>query len=313
MTKKRFPKKKVFFLNPRTCGIYKNGGTRYKVDEHGVRGAEVDNELLQHVLAFISGKKPDGSAEVPTKQLGAGVLVPRYYDGRWNEPFNELKKVQGFDEVTIGELLDQGILTVRGGHGSPSNDQRIGEVPYIKVSDIRNLRLNINPTNLVPLALAKRLWRSPLGDSGLKAWDVITPNRASNNIGEFALLLPGEEQVVLTKEVFIFRVCENVDGWDPFYLFWALCLKAVRQQWQRVALMQTNREDVGNRYREIRLPYPQSPRWAAEMSEPFRDYFTTVAESKAKFRERVQADDYGYIASVFSDTPPPSAEEAGVN
>lgn len=313
MPKKRFPKGKVFFLNPRTCGVYKNGGTRYKVDEHGARQAEVDNELLDHVQAFIAGKKPAGSVEVSAKTARAGVLVPRYFDCRWNEAFDQLKAASDLNEISIGDLIAQGILSVRGGHGSPSNDQRVGDIPYIKVSDIRNLRLNINPTNLVPLALAKRLWRSPQGDSGLKAWDVITPNRASSNIGEFALLLPGEEQVVLTKEVFIFRIRENDDGWDPFYLFWALCLKAVRQQWQRIALMQTNREDVGDRYREIRLPWPKSAAWAKEISAPFRSYFTTVAESKAKFREHVGADGYDYIASVFSDIQPPDVIDPVAN
>jgi len=308
MNKKRFPKGKVFFLNPRTCGIYKNGGTRYKVDEHGARQTEVDNELLDHVEAFIAGKKPAGCVEVPARTARASILVPRYFDCRWNEAFDQLKTASNLNEITIGDLIVRGILSVRGGHGSPSNDQRVGDIPYIKVSDIRNLRLNINPTNLVPLALAKRLWRSPQGDSGLKAWDVITPNRASSNIGEFALLLPGEEQVVLTKEVFIFRVCENSDGWDPFFLFWALFLKAVRQQWQRIALMQTNREDVGDRYREIRLPWPKSAAWAKEISSPFRNYFTTVAESKAKFREHVGADGYDYIASVFSDIQQPVAD-----
>lgn len=313
MNRKRFPKGKVFFLNPRTCGIYKNGGTRYKVDAHGVRSDEVDNELLDHVQAYVLRRKPEGCVEVSPKVARSGVLVPRYFDSRWNEPFEHLKVVRGFDEITIGDLLDRDILSVRGGHGSPSNDQRVGDVPYIKVSDIRNLRLNINPTNLVPLALAKRLWRSARGESGLEAWDVITPNRASSNIGEFALLLPGEERVVITKEVFVFRVRDNNHGWDPFYLFWALCLKAVRQQWQRIALMQTNREDVGDRYREIRLPWPKSEAWAREISAPFRTYFRTVAECKTEFRERVLADGYDYIASVLSDIQPPGSKVGGTS
>jgi len=114
----------------------------------------------------------------------------------------------------------------------------------VKVSDIRGLRINVNPTNLVTESVARRFWRSE--SSGLQAWDVITPNRASSNIGEFAILLPGEEQIVVTKEVFVLRVLKG-ELWDPFYLLWALSLRAVRDQWRRVALMQTNREDCGDR------------------------------------------------------------------
>ena len=199
--------------------------------------------------------------------------------------------------VSLGELVDEEILFIRGGHGSPGNEQRIGGVPYIKVSDIRALRVNINPTNLIPEALAKEKWRAET--SGLQAWDLITPNRASSNIGEFAILLPGEERVVLTKEMFVLRVVGGGEhGWDPFYLLWALCLQAVRRQWQKVTLMQTNREDVGERHREIRLPRPKNPIWARDVSAAFRDYFSTIAESRLGFARRIHESGFAFIASV---------------
>ena len=75
---------------------------------------------------------------------------------------------------------------------SPPNDQRSGHVPYIKVSDIRGLRINVNPTNLVTNPVATRYWGGV--SSGLQAWDLITPNRASSNIGEFAILVPGKNE-----------------------------------------------------------------------------------------------------------------------
>jgi len=42
----------VVMLNPRTCGIYKSGARRFKVTNHGERTDEVDNEMLEHVLAW---------------------------------------------------------------------------------------------------------------------------------------------------------------------------------------------------------------------------------------------------------------------
>jgi len=306
MSKKRFSKSQVFFLNPRTCGIHKSGGTRYKVDEHGARSAQVDNELLEQVEAFVGGKNPPGMATIPIAKGAPSLLVPRYFDRRWDKPFEDLKALKKFDDITIGELIDQGVLAVRGGHGSPGNDQRVGDVPYVKVSDIRNLRINVNPTNMVPLKLAKKFWRSE--NSGLKAWDVVTPNRASSNIGEFAVILPGEERVLLTKEMFVFRVIAGKqEGWDAFYLLWSLCLKAVRMQWQRVTLMQTNREDVGDRYREIRLPRPKSKTWAYNASLAFRNHFETLATSMTTFQQAIHTDGYSYIASVLPDTAPKNA------
>ncbi|MFN5514064.1 MAG: hypothetical protein ACK5CA_04760 [Cyanobacteriota bacterium] len=294
---------KVVFLNPRTCGIYKNGGPRYKTDPiTGQRTEEIDNELIEHIKMFLDGETAPGEAVLSVESIyDSGVLVPTYYDQRYNEPIQDLLQEHNLSGVTIGDLIDNQVITIRGGHGSPGNDQRSGSIPYIKVSDIRALRMNVNPTNLVSESVAQRFWRG--NNSGLQAWDLITPNRASSNIGEFAIILPGEEQVVVTKEVFILRIIKKDDFYDPFYFLWALSLKAVREQWRRIALMQTNREDCGNRYREIILPKPSSHVWAQEVSRSFRDYFTTIAIAHKKFKESISSDLFSYVASASSFSP----------
>lgn len=102
----------------------------------------------------------------------------------------------------------------------------------------------------------------------------------------------------MTKEVFILRVQPNEVGIDPFYLLWALSLKEVREQWRRVTLMQTNREDVGKRFQEICIPYPISTEWAVQVSQSFRTYFKSLAESKERFSQDIERDSFNYIASV---------------
>jgi type I restriction enzyme M protein len=287
----------VTLLNPRTCGIYKDGGTRYRTDpETGRRTNSVDNELFDHVRQYVKGECPPGAAKVPAAQVvDRRVLVPMYYDPRYSRGIKQLLQTNGVKGVTIGQLIEESVLYVRVGHGSPPNDQRTGDIPYVKVSDLRALRININPTNLISEQVARRYWRGD--DSGLAQWDLITPSRASSNIGEFAILLPGEERIVVTKEVLVLRTKESED-YDPFYLLWALSLKAVRDQWRRVALMQTNREDCGSRYKEIVIPKPPCVSWAKDKSESFRSYFEGIARATRSFKRKVANDKFDYTANV---------------
>jgi Type I restriction-modification system methyltransferase subunit len=293
----------VHFSNPSSCGIYKNGSVRYKVNDAGSRTSEVDNELMDVATAFENNTSCIVPfVDIPLKEVfSKDIIVPRYYDNRYDVPFEKFIKKENLESISLGELLEIGILEVKNGHGSPSNDLRNGTVPYIKVSDVRNMRININPTNLIPLTLAQKFWRTKNGKSNLREWDLISPNRASSNIGEFSILLPGEEQIVLTKEMFVFRVNENEEGYNPFYLLWALSLLEVREQWKRVVLMQTNREDVGNRYKEIKIPKPKSAEWAEVVSTPFKDHFILLANSKKKFIECLEKDRFAYIANVRQD------------
>src|SRR4051812_29208014 len=115
----------VTFLNPRTCGIYKNGGPRFKVDPvTGQRTAEVDDQLKEFVDAYLQGTSTPGQATVPVGRVWSrGVLVPTYFDDRYQLEIRDLLKHEDLESVTLGELVDKNVISVRGGHGSPSNDQ----------------------------------------------------------------------------------------------------------------------------------------------------------------------------------------------
>lgn len=283
-----------------TCGLTKGGRTLPLIDTssgHRVQVEDsdtgelvdaVNDKLLDDMQALAEGKWTDTLARVPCADVSLRCAVPVYYDRRYERAFHqEMAKPEftGFTTRTIGELVRDGLLTVRGGHGSPSADQRIGDVPYIKVSDLRAGLVNINPTNRVPRRVAERFWRSDT--SGLLPFDLLCPERTSKNIGDFCVLMPGQEQVLLTKEILVLRP-GSAAQFDQFYLLWAMTLKVVRDQWRRVVFMQTNREDVGKRYMEILVPVPASADDAKRVSEPFRTYYQTLAGARESFADYLQ-------------------------
>lgn len=291
-----FSDAQVLISTAPTCGLTKGGRLLPLVDpKTGQREKTVDLEtgelvdaindrLLQDMEALRDGELTDTLQFVDADRVSMRTAVPTYYDRRYHDTFAETLKEErfkGFTSATIGELIKDGRLEVRNGHGSPSQSVRVGTVPYIKVSDLRAGLVNINPTNRVPAAIARAFWR---GDSsGLRPWDLMCPERTSKNIGDFCLLLPGQEDVVVTKEVIVLRPGPEAN-FDPFYLLWAMTLTIVRDQWRRVIFMQTNREDVGNRYLEIEVPIAPTTERAMEVSAAFRDYYTRLAEAREGLR-----------------------------
>ncbi len=262
-----------------TIGINKDGNELFCIDAvtHR-RTGEINDVALRDVTNLISGSgETETSGFVETVPVSSSCIgVPRYCDRSSVEEFENwvMSSLEGCEYDTLGHLCDVGKLSVRVGHGSPSADFRTGDVPYIKVSDLRNRQVNINKTNMVPRVVAEKFWKGPA--SGIRAWDVITPSRASKNIGEPVVVLPGQEDVVLTKEVLVLRA-EDDSAFDGFYLAWALMLPKVQSQWERVIFMQTNREDLGDRWREIEIPLPESREIADSLSKTARAYFTGLA------------------------------------
>lgn len=269
--------------NAPTIGINKDGNELYKIDgKTHVPSSQIDDVALDDVENLLrGGTDTDTSCYVPNYGVSKSFVgVPKYSDQRTAREHDRWvrESLKGCVSVSLGELLDMGFLTVRGGHGSPSAHIRGGSIPYIKVSDLRNGLVNPNPSNMVSLDVARKFWRGE--SSGLDAYSILTPARASKNIGEPVMLLPGQENVVLTKEVLVFGVTKAAT-FNTFYLMWALCSKRVIAQWSRVIYMQTNREDVGNRWKEIRIPLPSSKEVADELAKPYRDYYTGLVGLRA--------------------------------
>lgn len=287
--------------NAPTCGINKDGVIQYAVDPAtGVRSSTIiDDKLGQDVKSVVGGNLSKGY--LYTHRLDdvvkTQVLVPQYYDTSTVEELRDLVARLGedFTARSLGELQEEGLIEITSGHGSPSSDQRVGDVPYIKVSDLRAGTVNINPSNMVPRPLAEKFWKGK--ESGLEAYDLISPARASKNIGEFCVLLAGQEDIVLTREVFVLRTTDKA-WFDQYYLIWAMSLERVRREWERVTLMQTNREDVGDRALEMLIPVPEntdSARQAAnEVSSAFRDYYRGQERLLVEFRDRLEAEPHEF-------------------
>ncbi|MCY1137649.1 hypothetical protein OWR29_06525 [Actinoplanes sp. Pm04-4] len=288
----------VFVSFAPTVGINKDGEDLFVVNpETGIRTGVLDDQVLADVNTLLDeGKTTSTSRWVPQEALQPGLLaVPVYFDDRSQERFDDLlqePQFAGFESATLGELIDDGRVIGRPGHGSPSADLRTGTVPYIKVSDLRAGQVNINPTNRVTEVVAKKFWRGK--ESGLAAYDILTPIRTSKNIGDFAVLMPGQERLVLTKEVLVLHAAEDAE-FDNFYLLWAMSLRTVRRQWDRIVFMQTNREDVGARFRQIRIPIAPSREQADEVSKPFRDYYLGMQELRQKFLDHLSESDRYHI------------------
>lgn len=269
----------VLVLNSKTCGINKDGNELYKVDpETGERDYKIlDDELTDDCDDIIRGVVSPRSAYVPLSEIvSTHIAIPGYYDKEYSEGVIRFCKGNGFDCKSLGELNTEGHIIIFHGHGSPSADQRVGDIPYIKVSDLRAGTVNINPTNMIPKVLAKKYWKGEV--SKLCAYDLISPERASKNIGDFCVLLPGQEQIVLTKEVICLRSKGTI--FSQFYLLWAMNLPEVRSQWQRIIFMQTNREDVGDRFLQIKIPIPRNKDVEESISAPYKVYYDSISQAK---------------------------------
>lgn len=284
---------------PRSIGQDKNGNPLFLLNDVGERHqGDLDNEMadaVQHLASLeYSEDEPRPVKRRHNARFGftvgqdavrkRGVMVPRFW---WRADtaatMKEWIKKHPSECVTLGELHDTGVLEQFEGHGSPpGNARKTGEVPYVKVTDLKNWRINENPTNFIHADLAAKLKRR---GPKLEYGDLVTPSRASSNIGQFCMVMPWQTHVVFTKEVLLLRAAKNDRGIDPFLLLALFSLKVVQDQYLNLALMQTNRDHLGDHWREVVIPLPKNPGDRAAVTAPVKRYFDGLIQARQSYDE----------------------------
>jgi type I restriction enzyme M protein len=82
-----------------------------------------------------------------------------------------------------------------------------------------------------------------------------------------------------------------------------MTLKIVKDQWKRVIFMQTNREDVGNRYLEIEIPLPPNRTTADKVSKDFREYYMTVSAARTRLSDYLHSSNQHHYFMGSSELP----------
>lgn len=251
---------KVQFSIARTVGHDHTGRTLYKIDpETFQRTGEIDDDI-PHIMERIREYRRSEIALSPLlfslkySDINPKVLVPRYY---WRDYMKELEQyatANDCDLVSMGELCTRDIIKAYEGHGSPDAIFKgTGEIPYVRVADIVNWEVYKNPTALVPKDIYLRMKGTGID---LQVGDLLFVRRGSYRIGSVALISPFDTQVLLTKEISVFRVIKDENEFDisPYYLIYLLSSPIVQKQIEKKVLIETTLPNIADRWQELLLP-----------------------------------------------------------
>ena len=269
-------------------GLDKKGNPLFRLDEDGNRTEVLEDEMAEAAELLRSRSNCESKLRFTFEQQAArkaGVLTASYY---WRTPYLEaledFARNNGCTLVNLGQLIEDDDLLYTMGHGSPHGQFKgKGTVPYVKVSDIKNWRINENPKYFVPDETAEKLRRN----RSLEAFDIVIPTRASKNIGLGAVVMPWQTHVVLTKEIAVLR-CTEESRISPWLLLVVLSLRVVNDQFRFLVQMQTNREDLGRRLLELNIPVPENDAVRMRWEQPAKDYFQTQVKARESYKTLVE-------------------------
>jgi len=281
--------KSIFMAIANSVGHNKNGKPIYKIDKSSNKKV-LDDDLPIIAKRFNSRKSNDKTVvdhlgfNISYNELNDHIFIPEYYNPEIAEEIDSLKKSGKFLLLSIGELIDKGILQVRRGNEIGSQFYGSGEIPFVRTSDIVNWEIKFDPVK----AVSEDVYNKYKKIQDIKENDILFVNDGTFLIGRTAIVTKLDLKIVIQSHIKKIRVLNN-EFINPFYLFYLLNSKIVRKQIDSKTFVQATISTLGNRLKEIILPISKDQNEIEKIISEVKSIIDGKADLRAKIVKIVDA------------------------
>jgi type I restriction enzyme M protein len=273
--------KSIFMAIAHNIGHNKNGKPIYK--KCAASGREVlDDDLPTITANFIAhniGKRIDNHLgfRIDYADLNDHIFIPEYYNPEIRKELETLKASDKYLLVSIGDLIDKGVLQVRRGNEIGSQFYGTGEIPFVRTSDIVNWEVKFDPIK----AVSEEVYREYKGSQDIQENDILFVNDGTFLIGRTAMVTKLDLKIIIQSHVRKIRVLDK-NFINPHYLFYLLNSKVVRKQIDSKTFVQATISTIGNRLREIVLPISIDKNEVKKITNEIENIINKKAELRDK-------------------------------
>jgi type I restriction enzyme M protein len=214
---------------------------------------------------------------VAYSDLNDHIFIPEYYNPEIRKELEVLKNSGKYSLISIGELIDKGVLQIRRGDEIGSQFYGTGEIPFVRTSDIVNWEIKFDPIK----AVSEDIYNQYKESQDIQEKDILFVNDGTFLIGRTAMVTKLDVKIIIQSHVRKIRVLDT-RFIDPYYLFYLLNSKIVRKQIDSKTFVQATISTIGNRLREIMLPISNDQNEIQKIINEIRDIINERAELRKK-------------------------------
>jgi len=259
--KGKLQQENIFMAIAKNVGHDKNGKTTYRINNDGslildeMGNKIVDDDMPQiakNYKLFLNNQLTNQTYSgfyIKSSEIKESIFIPDYYDLDILIELDILKK-EGYLLITIGDLIKDKIISIKRGNEIGSQFYGMGEIPFIRTSDIVNWEIKIDPIKGIP----EEIYYQYKGKQDIKAKDILFVKDGTFLIGRTAFITSLDEKIVIQSHILKIRVNKNTEYINSYYLMYLLNLPIVKKQIRNRTFIQGTISTVGNRIKEIVLP-----------------------------------------------------------
>jgi type I restriction enzyme M protein len=269
--------------------LYKlNKDGTQKVDEHG--NPIIDDDLLDLSNHLKNSEEIDFFKEqklfkIKFSDIKDKIYIPSYYIGV-EKVLKKLSQDNRYELVSILELVKRGIIYTNKNGLIPRGDEigsnlyGLGDIPFIRTSDITNWEINLNSHKKT----SEEVYLHYKERQNIEEGDILlVKDGGPNLIGNVAYITELDTQIIIQSHIFQIKVLQNASAIDSYLLLYLLNLDIVQKQIQAITFVQGTIATIGNRILDVILPIPSDIRVRKQIS----DNIKTIIKEKMELRTKI--------------------------
>jgi type I restriction enzyme M protein len=234
----------VFMALARWCG-------------HDSRGHEIPNDdipaITDRLTRFLDGEELEFDHlgfTVMSDAIQDDIYLPKYYNPELQERLLALDATH--DLVRLGDLADQGVLSVNTGHEVGKLAYGTGPIPFIRTSDIANWEIKGDPKH----GVSPDIFASLADRQNVEIDDILMVRDGTYLVGTCAVVTELDARIVFQSHILKFKVLDRKII-DPKLLLALLSSPIVKEQIWSKRFTQDIIDTLGTRWRELVVPIPR--------------------------------------------------------
>ncbi|MGQ4875309.1 MAG: N-6 DNA methylase [Promethearchaeia archaeon] len=293
-TEKKPTEYDIDFAIVKNVGRDKDGKTLYKLDKNGNKildesGIPLVNDELADLHYKLKNAKTlsinteENYFKLKSTEIKNNIYVPGYYLGL-RKALKKFKDDNNFILLSIKDLVNKKILYTNNKGYFPRGDEigshvyGLGDIPFIRTSDIRNWEINLDSTQKT----SEEIYLKYKDKQDIRIGDILmVKDGGANLIGNTAIITEIDQKILYQSHIYKIRVLENDEYIDPYLLIFLLNLDFVKKQILNITFSQGTLSTIGNRIMDVILPIPADLEKRKEIS----GYVKKIIDEKTRIRK----------------------------
>lgn len=289
------PDYKIDFAIVDHVGHDKDGKTLYKLHKDGSKILDnkdipiINDELVDLHDKLVncedfSYSKEQKVFKINFSQIKNNIFIPTYYTGV-EKPLKKLENNQNILLYSVKDLVMKNIIFTSKSGYLPRGDEigsnvyGLGDIPFIRTSDINNWEVNLDSHKKT----SKEVFELYRNRQNIETGDIIlVKDGGPNLIGNTAYITELDTEIIIQSHIFQIKVLPNQEHIDSFLVLYLLNLDIVQKQIQAITFVQGTIATIGNRLMEVLLPLPKDMNKRVEISNVIRDIIKEKVEIRKK-------------------------------